>query len=213
LLINSIPIVTAPDQTLPAELATFLNAGKKKFRCDDGDWEVRIESVEEASCGKSLPKDSLIIANNGCGDYLYLRRNQSGSWEDQVNVFWHEGPQTEVFAKNIGTLTFPPPPTVSEVGPIYYSDGTTRVMLGDHVSVRTFVFFRSEGRVSYVPGISKRNRNMESNGLCLIGISHENGLFRGVWVDPDTLKLGTKYRFEKRSSEPVDEMKPDDDFE
>jgi hypothetical protein len=67
--------------------------------------------------------------------------------------------------------------------PAYYSDGATQVLLGDHVQLRVF-FRRRVGQVTYVPGISRVNAEMEHDGLTWVGIQVVNGPTVGMLVDP-----------------------------
>ena len=198
---------------LPRELDSFLQEGKKKFRCNDGDWEVRIRPAEKVSLGEAMPVGSVLIADNGCGDHLFLKPTSGGEFETVVYAFWHEDQRSEVFAAHIKTLTEPPPPGVSKIGPVFYDDGTTKVRLGDEVSARNLLIFRRTGRITYVPGTSKKNRNMEFNGLCWVGIRFQGGSISGVIVDPKTFRLRKGVRFIRRLADAVEELKPEEDFE
>ena len=61
-------------EALPDSLKEFMAAGKTLFRTDDGDWEATIEYPTPAHLQKHLPQNSLIIADNGCGDSLFLAK-------------------------------------------------------------------------------------------------------------------------------------------
>jgi len=202
----------APDITalsLPAELASFIEQGKSTFRCDDGDWDVRVEEPV-----KGIPEGSVVIANNGCGDFLFLAKLQADpqTLSRSVHVFWHDENRTEPFADDIAMLTDPPPAAPSGMRPVHYHGGDVAVRLGDEVSARSIIF-RKEGRVVYVPGVSKKNRSMEHGGLCWVGIKFSDGTLTGTIVDPDTFQLKKGVRFIKRSSETVDGLGPDEDFD
>lgn len=193
---------------LPAELQNFLNTGNKEFHCDEDDWEVQIAQSKDTHLRKTLSPESIIIAKNGCGDYLFLPTLTN----PEVHVFWHEEQREEIFAAHIRNLTNPPQPVPSACKQILYHDGKTEVRLGDEVSARD-VFFRRDGRVNYLPGVSKKNRNMEHGGLCWVGIKFQRGTYTGTIVDPKSFKLKKSIRFLRRSTELVQELGPNEQLE
>jgi hypothetical protein len=208
--------VSATDK-IPEPLRRFIAEGGSTFRCDDGDWEVNIEFPPHAILQRELPPNSLIIANNGCGDYLFLTSqdasdSEAGSFGNRVFVFWHEGAEIEQFSDDIRMLTDPHDPTPSNRGTVFYADGGTQVMLGDHVSARDLVF-RKEGRIVYVPGLSRRNREFEHGGLCWVGIRFEGGAITGVIVDPDSNRLKRGVRFLSRSTSKFREIGPHENLD
>lgn len=89
---------------------------------------------------------------------------------------------------------------------VRYHDGVTEVRLGDRVATRYFLFFKSEGRVAYVPGISPKNDEMEFNGLTWVGIRTTNAGVIGTIVLPETHTLQKGVRFLGRGS--ADESEP-----
>src|SRR5215471_45428 len=98
---------------------------------------------------------------------------------------------------------------------IRYADGQT-VLLGDHILYKSMLFWRGwkPGRVSYVPGASPIHPEMEHNNLSWLGISGDDGTFRGMLVDPKTYAISKKLRFVKRSDGTPyltpDQIKPKD---
>ena len=70
-------------------------------------------------------------------------------------------------------------------GPVRYHDGSTPILPGDRVRIRTFLRKRM-GSVNYVPGISPAHEEMEHDALYWVGIALDNGWFTGAIVDPDT---------------------------
>jgi hypothetical protein len=94
---------------------------------------------------------------------------------------------------------------------IRYFDGKTVVNLGDHVEKRG-LFGRRHGRVSYVPGISEVNPNMEFNGLIYVGIKFDGGGLVATLVDPKIFLLKKTIRFCKRGNRICDEIQPDQSF-
>jgi hypothetical protein len=110
---------------------------------------------------RSLPAGAVLIGSNGVGDHLFLTPDMTSAFGRKVHAYWHEEvPGIEVFADDLAVLLNPAPPAVTQRSPVLYSDGQTPVQLGDEVSARSF-FVRRPARVIYVPGISKKNREME----------------------------------------------------
>ena len=115
---------------LPDDLRRFLKLGRKKFRCDDGDWKVRIQDPTAVS--KMIPSDAVIVAGNGCGDHLFLESSGDKFGAD-VFAYWHDEPAIRNFGFTISELTFPPSAAPSVVSPIFYSAYDGQVALGDRV--------------------------------------------------------------------------------
>jgi hypothetical protein len=203
-----------PDSsTLPEALQKFLAAGKRKIETDTDEWTVSVQSPP-AYLARALPPGSVLIADNGVGDHLFLmpEPGKPARFNRNVHVYWHEGPEIEVLQDNLDALLNPPAPTITKRPPVLYADGQTQVLLGDEVTARSF-FIRRPARVVYVPGISKKNRDMEFNGLCWVALKFAKGARIGTLVDPKTARLGKSVRFIKRSRESVEEMGPGDRFE
>ena len=99
-------------------------------------------------------------------------------------MFRHEEKVSEKFIENIELLLNPPQPEASEWGTIFYYGGEVKVELGDEVSARDLLF-RKVGRVSYLPGVSKKHRDFEHGGLAWIGITFQDGSIGGAYIDPD----------------------------
>jgi hypothetical protein len=89
---------------------------------------------------------------------------------------------------------------------VTYCDGQTVVRLGDRVKVRLFLFLKRFGRVSYVPGVSPIHKEMEHDGIQLIGVNFEDGGSGGFWVDPTTLVVVKTVTFLGRDDSSVDEL-------
>jgi hypothetical protein len=89
------------------------------------------------------------------------------------------------------------------MSPITYATGDPQVELGDHVLYRSiFLWWRwKPGRISYVPGRSKRHPEMEHDGLQWVGVSGNDGTFRALVVLPDTQRLQSLIRFLRRTSD------------
>lgn len=87
---------------------------------------------------------------------------------------------------------------------IKYSNARSdQVLENDIVEYRRSILFWQwrKGKVSYVPGITKLNKQMEHNGLAWVGITGFDGTFRGVFVDPSTKVLKSTVRLLSRSDQ------------
>ena len=207
---------STPDR-VPEPLRRFLAEGGSTFRCDDGDWEVKIELPTSDFLQRELPPSSMIIANNGCGDVLFVIGHDAsaaepGSLRNPVFVYWHDEAEIREFKDDLSLLTNPPDPEPSRHAAVLYADGATQVMLGDHVSGRD-LFLRKAGRVVYVPGVSKRNREFEHGGLTWVGIRFEGGSMTGALVDPESNQLKSGVRFHSRGTSVVSEIGPHEDLD
>jgi hypothetical protein len=89
---------------LPPELNAFIKNDETTFHCDDGVWDLRIESGESSDFKDAVPARSTVIAENGCGDCLFLKASSAGKTEVKVYVYWHEEERDEVFAKSLKEL-------------------------------------------------------------------------------------------------------------
>jgi hypothetical protein len=202
----------SPTDRIPEPLRRFLAEGGAVFRCDDGDWDVRIELETPGFLQRALPPNALIIANNGCGDYLFVMSrdepdSKAESSRNPVFVYWHDEAAIREFKDDLCLLTNPPDPEPSKHPVVFYVDGATPVMLGDHVSARDLLF-RKQGRVVYVPGVSRKNREFENGGLSWVGIRFDGGPVTGVIVDPESNKLKSGVRFHSRGTSTVREIGP-----
>ena len=89
---------------LPPELTAFIKQDETTFHCDDGDWDLKIESRDDSDFKDELPPRSTMIAENGCGDCLFLKSSAAGKIDSKVFVYWHEEERSEMFAKSIKEL-------------------------------------------------------------------------------------------------------------
>lgn len=102
-------------------------------------------------------------------------------------------------------------------GPVRYSDRITTVELGDQIKVRTLFGSRC-GVITYVPGNSRVNDEMEHGCMHWVGITFEkrnliSGTFSGVLVDPDSGCTLKKLIFIKRGSKENARSFPEAPFE
>jgi hypothetical protein len=200
---------------IPAALRSYIEVGNSTLQHEGTDWLIELSPASESPWKKNLPAQSLIIAGNGCGEYLYLKIDQSSEsnvYLPTVYVYWHEENNSEILLDSIEKLISPDPLQPSENIKVFYSDGTTEIRLGDEVFARD-LFMRKQGRVVYVPGISKKNWNMEHNGLSWIGIKFKGGTFSGSYVDPETKKVKKSVKFIKRNNIDIEELGPNEKFE
>ena len=201
-------------KTIPPVLESFIESGGTSVSTDDDDWEIRFESPSSAVVKKGVPANALIFAENGYGDFMYLLVNPASdsTFDDTVYVYWHEEGRSEVLAGKLNGLLYPPEPTPSKQKTIYYYGGKIEVKLGDEVSARD-LFFRRTGRVVYLPGVSKKNREFEYGGLTEVGIRFSHGSMTATVVDPNTSWLKKSVRFIGRSDSTFEEIKPNERFE
>jgi hypothetical protein len=97
--------------------------------------------------------------------------------------------------------------------PVTYFDRITEVKLGDVVD-RKGIFSKRRGKITYIPGVSPKHREMEYGELRFVGIKIENG-FIATLVDPEHGHLKKSIVFIARDavSDPVkqgDVLFPDD---
>lgn len=196
------PSFKEPPPGTPEALVSFLAAGGKKFRCDDGDWNVRLEEPP-GFIAQAIPGPVLLIAHDGAGNFLFLKAGADGNFGSEVFAYWHdERPPSRSYCPDLRTLTDPAPATPSAVPVVYYHDGVTPVQLDDQVATRSlWSFFRLQtGRVVYVPGVSKKNRLWEHSGLCWVALRVKSGTTLGLVVDPQTSRLRPGVRFVGRNA-------------
>jgi hypothetical protein len=89
---------------VPVELTAFIKKDETTFHCDDGDWELQIQSRDDSDFKDELPPRATVIAENGCGDCLFLKTSAAGKTDARVFVYWHEEERDEVFAKTLKEL-------------------------------------------------------------------------------------------------------------
>ena len=180
------------------------------IKTDEDDWEIDIYEYKEET---NIPSGAIVFANNGCGDLLYIQDlNDKNLLDLTVCVFRHEEKASEKFIENIDLFLNPPPPKASEWGTIFYYGGEVKVELGDEVSARDLLF-KKVGRVSYLPGVSKKHRDFEHHGMAWIGITFPTGSIGGAYIDSDNNWVKKSVKFLKRSSEPFHEIGPNENLD
>ena len=183
------------DHQIPDALRAFMEQGHQVFQCEDGDWRINIRKPDSS---KPVPEGAIIIAENGVGDVLFLKAADDGkkSYHDTVHAYWHEGPHYEVFANSINELIHPKPKAYKTA---LYFHGNTEVHVGDRVCVRG-LFRRRMGTVTYVPGISPKDPEMEHHSLTWVGIRVEGGNVFSTIVDPESFRLKKNIAFVARGA-------------
>lgn len=81
-----------------------------------------------------------------------------------------------------------------------YSDGRTCVCLGDVVTLTIFFILKRRATVVYVPGVSRKNENLEYDGLVQVGFAENGGGVLSTFVDPDTYALPRRIKFIARGN-------------
>jgi hypothetical protein len=169
---------------------------------EDFEWKLALETspdfiTEETGC------PVLVFANNGYGDYLFLKQQTSDEpWSAEVFAYYHEGPDIASIPEDLETLLGLKERTPSQDNypKAIYETGEL-VELGDRVQIKVWVEFWKgwqDGVVKYVPGISKKNPNHEYEGLKWVAISFKSGEICPL-VHPETGKL-RKVRFMGRGT-------------
>jgi len=207
------PIAPEVLAALPECLRSFLAQKKTEMETDIETWEVRVEPPPRFLV-KDLPAGAILIASNGVGDNLFLvpKPEAPNEFASKVQIYRHEGHRIEALTETLEELTFPPPAVPTKMGPVYYHDGQTTVEPGDEVTARSF-FIRKPARITYVPGKSRKNRDMEHHGMCWVGVQFDNGGWQGRVVDPKTSRVPKSIQFVRRSTSAFQEMQPDERME
>jgi len=191
---------------LPESLREAQNKGIDLFMGENCEWKLELEAsakfIEEAVGGPVC-----IFANNGYGDYLFLKKKRAGDdFDENVFEFLHEGPEINPVAEGLETLLGlkERPPSADKYPKAAYETGEP-VQLGDRVQIKVWAEFWKgwqDGVVEYVPGVSKKKTQHEYGGLKWVAIKFRNGLICPL-VNPESGKL-KKVRFVGRGNLPTD---------
>jgi hypothetical protein len=182
---------------LPDSLLTAQEAGLEYFMGEACEWKLELKGsvkrIEELAGGPVYA-----FANNGFGDYLFLKWRPDGDdFDEDVYEFFHEGPEIKRIEEDLETLLGlkERPPSADAYPKAVYETGEL-VQLGDRVQIKVWAEFWKgwqDGVVEYVPGISKKKTQHEYNGLKWVAIRFRSGQL-GPLVDPKTGRL-RKVRF------------------
>lgn len=98
---------------------------------------------------------------------------------------------------------------------IRYFETGEPARLNDKVLVKRLFFFKTEGIMVYVPGISPPHPEMEIEGLKYIGVQMPGASIYSVPVDPSTNELPANIRLIDRGEEHDNEncLSPDEELE
>jgi hypothetical protein len=78
--------------------------------------------------------------------------------------------------------------------------------------VRLFLILHRPARVSYVPGICPRYREMQHDGIRLVGVTFDDGGSGGFWVEPSTALLIKTVTFLGRDGSLPPELPSEEDW-
>jgi hypothetical protein len=185
--------ITAKPRSLPSHpldglLEPLRGRRSRRLEGPNGEaWRLEVETQVPASLASRLPPGALVFAGNGYGDHLFLAPDQRG-----VMVFWHEGACTAEYCPAVEDLLPNVARPPSAHGPVLYHGTQERVLLGDRVVVRYWLFFSGAGVVTYVPGISPLRRTLERDGLAWVRAKLDDGAVVDTIVIDGILKRGTR---------------------
>ncbi|WP_028582080.1 hypothetical protein [Desulfogranum japonicum] len=170
-------------------LAAALTQDGRLFWGEDGaEWRILTPtndgSIADVFCGPVV-----VFAENGYGDYLFLKALPKGTVDETVYVYFHETQDIQQWKDSLGILLGKDEcePSADAYPVAVYQSGEP-VQIGDRVHFKTWFFFWKgwiEGTVDYVPGLSKRKNKHEYEGLKWINIQGET-MTVGCLVDPTT---------------------------
>lgn len=182
---------------LPDVLRDAQQKGITFFVGEDYEWKLEpLKSAEFIETIVGCPV--CVFANNGFGDYLFLKMKADGEgFDEAVFEFFHDGPEINPVVDGLATLLGleDRPPSADAYPKARYENGEL-VQLEDRVQIRIWAEFWKgwqDGVVEYVPGISRRKPQHEHGGLKWVAIQFRNGQICPL-VDPESGKL-KKVRF------------------
>jgi hypothetical protein len=174
---------------LPTSIREAIESKKQFFWGENGaEWKLQI--VTDASfIEKIVGSPVLAFADNGYGDYLFLRKQEETTLDDKVFIFFHETQEIGDWKDSLRMLLGQEDrePSKDSYPCAIYESGET-VLLGDKVRFKSWLFFWKgwmEGTVQYVPGISARSPEHEYNGLKWVSIKGNQMMVAPV-IDPKT---------------------------
>ena len=151
------PTLNTPKLILEAQ-----KKGIEYFMSDDCEWKLDVTG-QNKYVEETVGHHVLTFADNGYGDYLFLKVG-----DDAVYEFCHEGPEVVVLNEPLSTLLGLEERLPSK-GPMpRYVDGQ-EVQLGDLVQIRRW-WKKHDGEIVYVPGISRRQPELEHGGIGMIRV-------------------------------------------
>jgi len=168
---------------IPIEIKKQLTSKKLFFDYNGNEWKLEIEK-DNAFLENIIEKNVLIFANDGFGNYLFLKENSK-----QVYEFFHETSEIFEVEDSLGVLigAKKSKPSKDNYPKAIYETGE-EVLLDDKVKFKVWIEFWKgwqNGKVIYVPGISNKKNEYENSGLKEIGIKGKD-MKVGVLVYPET---------------------------
>jgi len=176
----------------PSALREAQDKGIEFFMGENCEWKLEYEeSVKFIEQRVGCPVH--VFANNGFGDYLFLKRKQAGDGlEEDVFEYFHEGPEIQRVEEGLETLLGlkDRAPSVDAYPRAVYETGEP-VQLGDRVQLKVWAEFWKgwqDGEVEYVPGVSNKKLEHEHGGMKWVAVRIQNGQICPL-VSPETGKL------------------------
>jgi hypothetical protein len=172
---------------IPKALQLAIERKIQFFAGENCEWKLELADSIDA-IDKLAGAPVLVFANNGYGDYLFLKESKGG-YEDSVYGYFHEEQKIYDVPEALDTLlgVKEREPTHDRYSKAIYESGE-EVLLGDAVQVKTLLLFWrgwQDGVVDYVPGISRKKNELEHGGLKWISIKIKDGTIDPL-VLPDT---------------------------
>jgi hypothetical protein len=184
--------------TLPDTIQQALRAKIDLFMGDCCEW--KFDLTEQPDYVAALAKGSILVfANNGFGDYLFLKAD-GDRYGSMIYEYFHEGPEIIQIDDEIDLLLgLRERPFSNDDYPLPTYESGERVHLDDLVKIKIWVQFwkgRQDGRITYVPGVSAKKLKYEYGGLKWVAVRFKDGEICPL-VDPKTGFL-KKVRFISR---------------
>lgn len=158
---------------LPSVLASFIANGGTTIPSEDGDWDLIILAAEDSDFREFISKDAVVIAENGCGDCLFLKKAKSALGK-KVFVFLHEEDRTEIFAPDIAVILSapapktPPPKPAPPPKPVSLADLEKVVMDPQRGTYRSTVLERFKQGPFGVEALPLLRRILEIDDIFLV---------------------------------------------
>lgn len=185
---------------LPIPIRVAQEKGIELFMGENCEWKFEVEHV--APFIEAMVEEPVcIFANNGYGDFLFLKMDKNGDrYDERIFEYFHEGPEVIEVKDKLDTLlgVTDREPSNDSYPKARYESGEL-VELGDVVKFKSWIEFWKgwqEGVICYVPGVSKEILKHEYGELKWASIKYKNGCI-GPLVDPETGIL-RKIHFLKR---------------
>lgn len=150
---------------LPKPLKEAQDRGIEFFMCGAREW--KLEHKDSAKfIEKMVGCPVYVFANNGFGDYLFLKKRPDGDgFEAEVFQYFHEGPQINKVTEDLETLlVFKDRPVSADAYPKAVYETGELVQLGDRVKVKVWLSFGKGGRmVSWSMSRASRKGSRSTN--------------------------------------------------